>query len=411
QAFELVQHRDDKLRLAVSLAELYRDKLADRARASRCLVRAIELDPSREDVIDALIGLGTDTVRVSEDQLDRAIAVQSDSLRDDPWRIGAYSQLYRLLALRDPQDVRLEPILRLLHFFGRAPQNVDPSAHPLNRHRPSEATCRRFLLHPWARGVLFELFVPMSDALAQLLLASGELLSAQTPVWRPSPDEGVSVLFAELCGRLAISGVELYVASKLDTALSWTVQPWRALWLSENWASLAGERGGQQRLRYWLGHGLEGMRDAKAAVGLLSPDDFEHLLRACVARLFPDLPVRGSATQETAQTQQLAEAMAQAIPRRTRRELRALAEAAVKSSWHLPRWSLGLRFTMNRAGLLAAERIDVALEELMAVQGISQSLRAEARLEQCRSVAAIGDLLEFVVSDDYVALCDPRRGG
>ncbi|RMH41591.1 MAG: hypothetical protein D6689_10640, partial [Deltaproteobacteria bacterium] len=394
---------DEQIAILHRVGDIYQ-RMNEPARAERAYRAALDVDPTSEAALDALVRffrLGGD-LRSLRVHLDTVATAMRKRLERVPLDRTAYHVLARVLATREEVGVRGSLAAAMCAAeLARALGSDDPEDVRL-----AEAAARAVgdaspLAAPEAADLLFAGDVP--NGLRQLMRAIDERLAKAMAGDlkrygvgrgdRAGRDSALAAAVRAVAEELGLGDVDVYVTAREPTALVADTAGGLRVIVG---AALADAPGA--RLRFFAGRALALAAAGMAVPARLDASTFGAVLVALLRAFRPDFSPGGVDLGAVAEQQSH---LRKVIPGGMLSELGPYAvECAGVDFDHLRIWE-GIAAAGDRAGLVAAGRVQPAIEALAQIAGVPDVAAAANH-------PAVQRLMRFAVSEDYVAL---RRGG
>jgi hypothetical protein len=392
----------ERIRLLHQAARIHEEGFADRAQAERAYRLALDLDPTSDSALAAVVRFyeRANDMRSMRVHIDRVVAAMRARLDEDPLDPVAYRVLSRAFEARERSGAvgslaAAQGAAELACLLGSAEPREEQLATAAGQLRaPIAGLASRdldeLLFPAEAPSGLRELFRLLGDRvvrhvgsdLAQYGVGRGERI-------KRGSDPAAEIAF-DVARALGFDDIDLYVSRKQPAVMA--AEPGNPVSLVLGEALVAADR--PALLRFASAAALKLAAAQLAVPARMSVDDFGVLLYALVRQFRPDLPAGDLSADAVAAEQQRVRRL---IPSSLLQELGpyvvGIAGAGLdhRRVWH------GIREAGYRAGLLAAGSLHVAL---------TAALRIENQRDLPAGIArpAIRGLLRFACSEDCVQL-------
>ncbi|HWM88312.1 MAG TPA: hypothetical protein VNO33_20800, partial [Kofleriaceae bacterium] len=402
QLIKLTPSDADKVVHLHRVARVYLDGLHDRQKAERAYRIALDMDPTSETALMALVDFYREvgdsiSARV---HLDRVAGAMRQRVAADPAQAQPYQVLARALDAREQavagSRATAQCAAEIAVLLGSSSPRDAELAAASSRSRPPLSG----LIAPEVDDLLFP--APVSSSLRALFRMLGERIAKQLGLdvrrhgvgraerLRDTGDPLASSIL-EMARDLDMPELDIYVSQRQPTVLA--VEPTNppSLVIGAQLASL--DRPAE--LRFLVGGALKLAQSSLAVPARMSVDELGALLAGMLRQFSPEFTPAGLDPAQIAAEQQK---LRRLIPSHMVQELApfGLDVAASADFDHAAVWA-GIIEGGNRAGLLAAGSAGAALDAVLRLGGyrdIHQGVRDPF----------VAGLLRFAVSEDHAAL-------
>jgi Tfp pilus assembly protein PilF len=386
------------------VARIYLQGFNNRQRAEQAYRRALDLDPTSDGALGALIGFYRDAndLRSVRVHLDRVAASMRTRLDQSAYDLVPFRVLARALEARDHAVPGSLAAARCAAEMAQMLGSTDDHTTQLAAQalaRPPRATA---LAATGDKGLEFDnRLYPrvVSSELRQLFVQLGERLAKHVGTdlrrWgvsrneRLRPDDPAARAVAEVAHEMGAGEVEVYVSQRQPRLLVAEPTSPTAIVIGAELAVAATPAA----MRFVAGRCLKLARTWLAVPARMSQDELGVLLVGLLRQFAPEFQGR----VDPAAAAQEAQRLRRLIPSGQLQELRPYAVALAGLDFdHRKTW-LGIQAAGNHAGLLAAGSLGAALPLVAMAQG-HPDLRTAAQ------DPLVVDLIRFAVSDDHAEL-------
>jgi tetratricopeptide (TPR) repeat protein len=402
QLIKLTPDDADKVPHLHRVARIYLDGLQDRQKAERAYRIALDMDPTSETALMALVGFyreAGDSISARV-HLDRVAGAMRQRVAADPSQIEPWHVLARALEAREQAGAagslaagRCAAEVALL--FGSVDARDAQLAAEAARARPPLGG----LAGTDIDDVLFP--APVSGSLRALFRLLGDRIAKQigVDVRRHGVGRGerlrmgsdpLAGMILEMAGEMGIEEIDVYLSQRQPTVLA--VEPTSPLSLVIGTQLASLDRTAE--LRFLVGRALKLARSSLAVPARMSVDELGALLAGILRQFSPDFTPEGIEPAHIAAEQQK---LRRLIPSNMVQELAPFGlEIAGSAFDHRAMWA-GIVEGGNRAGLLASGSAAASLGAVLRLGGYRDIHQG------VRDPLVIG-LLRFAVSEDHAAL-------
>jgi len=387
------------------VARIYLKGFDNRQRAEQALRRALDIDPTSDEALQALIGFYRDgndlrSVRV---HLDRVAAAMRARLAESAYDPAPFRVLARALEARDHAVPGSLAAARCAAEMAQMLGSGEEAEARLAAQALARAPRATALALAGEKGLeldnrifprvisseLRQLFVRLGERLAKHVgtdvrrwgVGRGERLRGEDPIARA---------IAEVAAEMDAGEVEVYVSQRQPRLLVAEPTSPLSIVIGSQLASTASPAG----MRFVAGRCLKLARSWLAVPARMSPDELGVLLVGLLRQFVPDFQARHVDPEAAAQEVQR---LRRLIPSGLLQELRPFAVALAGADFdHRKTW-LGILAGGNHAGLLASGSLAAALPVAAMAQGHPDMTAAAQD-------PLVVDLIRFAVSDDHAEL-------
>ena len=402
QLIKLTPVDADKVPHLHRVARVYLDGLHDRQKAERAYRIALDLDPTSEAALAALVAFYTEvgdaiSARV---HLDRVAGAMRQRIAAQPGQIHPYQVLARALEAREQAGAAgslaaARAAAEIAVLFGSTePRDVELAAGAAHARPPLGG-----LAAPEVDDLLFP--APVSSSLRALFRLLGDRIPKQLGLdvrrygvgraerLRMGGDP-LAGMVVEMAGEMGIDEIEVYVSARQPTVLAVEPTTPPSLVLGAHLASL--DRPAE--LRFLVGRALKLARASLAVPARMNVDELGALLAGILRQFSPEFAPEGIDPVQIAAEQQK---LRRLIPHNMVQELAPFGlEIAGAAFDHRAVWA-GIIEGGNRAGILAAGSATAALGAVLRLGGYRD-------IHQGMHDPFVLALLRFAVSEDHAAL-------
>jgi tetratricopeptide (TPR) repeat protein len=403
QLIKLATADADKVVHLHRVARVYLDGLHDRQKAERAYRIALDMDPTSDAALAALVdfyGEVGDNISARV-HLDRVAGSMRQRLAADPAQVQPYRVLARALEARERAGVpgslaTARCAAEIAVLFGSTDARDAELAAGAARSRPPLAG----LSAADVDDLLFP--APLSSSLRALFRMLGERLAKQLGIdvrrygvgraERLRPGDPLAAMILEMAGEMGIPELDIYLSQRQPTALAVEPTSPPSLVIGAQLASL--DRPAE--LRFLVGRALKLSLCSLAVPARLGVEELGALVAGMVRQFQPEFTPAGLDPAHVAAEQQK---LRRLIPSNMVQELApfGLDIAAAGAEFdHRALWG-GIINGGNRAGLLAAGGVGAASGALLRLGGYRD-------IHQGVADAFVAGLLRFAVSEDHAAL-------
>jgi Flp pilus assembly protein TadD len=381
------------------MAEIYQKSMRDPARAERAYRTALDLVPTSDVALSALVGFYEQRgdLRSTRVHLDRLAASMRARVAENPADGVAYRVIARAMAARDKAGIEgsLAPARCAAELALRCDagdqRDRDLVALPLRGLAGLGAPDADEYLYPAVvSDAVRQLFGRLGDRLAKHVgadLRRYDVGRGQRLRERESPALAAAEAVAS---ELGVEAPVLYVSDKHARVLA--IEPTEPISLILG-AELAAELG-EPELRFVAGRALAWARTGLAVPARMSADEFTVFLVALLRQFEPGLDVPGvDAAAVEAEAQKLRRVISGGLVQ----ELRAFALGVTGDYLDPAKLWAGIVEVGNRGGLLASGSIEAAIHVL-------DPRRGERDLAAALADPEIAALVRFAISNEHAQL-------
>lgn len=382
-------------------AKIYVNGFQDASRAEQALRIALDLDPTNEKALAAVIeffeGLGDNRgLRV---QLDRVAAAMRSRLHGHPLDGVAYRILARIFARRAEIGVRGS---RAAAYCAAEVAELLGAAEESEREIIAASRNERPKLAAFASTELDDYLFPraVSSPLRELYRALGERIARRVGIDlrnygvgrndRLAPGNPAVRIIQEVANEMKLGELEVYVSKEQPTVA--VAEPTSPISVVIGEALLTPDR--PLQLRFLAGRCLKLVATGLAVPARISPRDFGLLTAGLIRQFQPDFTVRGldaaAIAEESAQQKRL-------VPANLQQELAPFAVGVAGTPFEPDKAHAALHEAGYRAGLLACGSARAAIAAALTMGGYRDIRSAAQDL-------AILHLLRFAISEDYTVM-------
>jgi len=402
QLIKLAAVDADKVVHLHRVARIYLDGLKDRSKAERAYRIALDMDPTSESALMALVDFYGEvgdgiSARV---HLDRVAGAMRQRVAAEPAGIEPYQVLSRALAAREKAGgagslatARCAAEIALL--LGGAEAGDTELAAPAARARPPLSGLGSSdiddLLYPApVPGSLRSLFRMLGERIAKQLGLDVRRYGVGRAERLRSSGDPLAAMILEMAGEMGIAELEIYLSPRQPTVLAVEPTSPPSLVIGSQLASL--DRPAE--LRFLVGRALVLYRSSLAVPARLAADELGALVAGMLRQFQPEFSPAGLDPAQVATEQQK---LRRLIPSHLVQELAPFGlDIAGAEFDHRAMWA-GIIEGGNRAGLLAAGSAAAALGALLRLGGYRD-------IHQGIDDPFVVGMLRFAVSEDHAAL-------
>ncbi len=403
QLIKLATSDADKVVHLHRVARVYLDGLHDRQKAERAYRIALDMDPTSDAALAALVnfyGEVGDSISARV-HLDRVAGSMRQRLAADPALVQPYRVLARALEAREragtPGSLATgRCAAEIAVLFGSTDERDAELAAGAARSRPPLSG----LAAAEVDDLLFP--APLSSSLRSLFRMLGERLAKQLGIdvrrygvgraERLRPGDPLAAMILEMAGEMGIPELDIYLSQRQPTALAVEPTGPPSLVIGAHLASI--DRPAE--LRFLVGRALKLSLCSLAVPARLGVEELGALVAGMVRQFQPEFTPSGLDPAHVAAEQQK---LRRLIPSNMVQELAPfgldIAGAGAEFD-HRALWA-GIIEGGNRAGLLAAGGAGAAAGALLRLGGYRD-------IHQGVADAFVAGLLRFAVSEDHAAL-------
>lgn len=401
QLIKLTPKDADKVPHLHRVARVYLEGLGDRQKAERAYRIALDLDPTSEAALFALVDFYKEvgdaiSARV---HLDRVAGAMRQRAEAEPGQAQPYQVLARALAAREaagaPGSIAAARAAAEIAVLLGSTDPRDTELAAAGAARPPLGG----LASPDVDDLLFP--APVSSSLRALLRMLGDRIPKQLGldvrrygVGRAERlkmgSDPIAGMVLEMAGEMGIDDIEVYLSARQPTVLAVEPTTPPSLVIGAQLASL--DRPAE--LRFLVGRALKLARSSLAVPARMGVDELGVLLAGILRQFSPDFAPEGLDPAQVAAEQQK---LRRLIPNNMVQELAPFGlEIAGAAFDHRAVWA-GIVEGGNRAGLLAAGSAAAALSAVLRLGGYRD-------IHQGMRDPLVAALLGFAVSEDHAAL-------
>ena len=384
------------------VARIYLEGFQDRQRAERALRVALDLDPTSDVALAALVGFYREAgdARSARVHLDRVLGAMRQRLEVDPTQVRPYQVMARAFEAREAAGVagslaaaRCAAEIAIL-FGSDDPRDAELAAGAASTRTPlggiGVAEVDELLFPPVASGSLRALFRLLGERFAK---------HAGTDVRRYGVGRGerlrkgsdpLAGAILELAAEMGIDDVDIYISPKQPTVLAAEPTSPVSLVLGSQLASL--DRPAE--LRFLVARALKLALASLPVPARQTPEEMGVMLGGLLRLFAGEFEPRGLDPAQVAGEQQKWRRL---IPSQMFQELAPYAMGIAGYDFDYRAVWTGIIAGGNRAGLLAAGSVHASLVAVLRLGGYRD-------IHQGVGDPFVVDLLRFAVSEDHAAL-------
>lgn len=389
--------KDKAAPLHLKMADVFENKIGDDARAINALKYALEAQPSNVGALERLSQL----YAKKADTFPQAVDVHRRLLVVDPFRIESYRAMHQMF-VRTNQIDRAFVLAEILVFLRAQQQEEDLFYH---EHKSKvlaygegafdPQTHDRLVTHPGERGPIRAVLEVLATELVKAYpgdLTKYEL--GRNDRFGPRSDSALRTVATRVGHVLGAPPFDLWITQKFDMGLFVENERPPALVVGKNV-----DRIQDKDQRFLLGRQIERLKGGHHLLADVPAKEMETLLWTVAKMADPSAQV----PLDPASMEAMQRKLAKAISGKVKRVLEDVGRHLTTTHVDVAKHKAAAALTANRAGLVVANDIEVAVRNIARDYPDVRPVFADSKgaAETVGKIPEVRELLNYAVSEEY----------